>query len=217
MLGKWSFVMLLLVSIAGIAQAETRLKQLGVNPFYTPEIKSRDALRQMVKETRMELKNGFNQAGAADLFDDFVAQVGQSEIREIDINPGERLQWMIFRKGPTAKVVKDVVWAGMEPFAAFLVHVDKAGVRYTFVVPAKCGNVSLAMTQPVPVATAVSTAAAAESDTSLASETTLPQTPTETPEAEAFQPAYNTIQQTVSNATQEPPVTTWDNAPASRI
>jgi hypothetical protein len=155
MLGKWFLAVLLLVSIAGIAQAETQLKQLGVNPFYGPEIKSNDDFRRMVKETRVELKKGFDQAGASDLFDDFVAQVGQPDIREIDVNPGERLQWMIFRKGKTVKVVKDVVWAGKEPFAAFLVNVDKAGVRYTFVVPAKCGNVSLALTQPLPVAKVV--------------------------------------------------------------
>jgi hypothetical protein len=155
LLGKWFFVVLLLVSFAGIAQAETQLKQLGVNPFYGPEIKSNDDFRRMVRETLPELKKGFNQAGAADLFEDFVAQVKQPDIREIDVNPGEKLQWMIFRKGTTVKVVKDVVWAGKEPFAAFLVNVDKAGIRYTFVVPAKCGNVSLALTQPLPVAKVV--------------------------------------------------------------
>lgn len=143
---------LLLVGGVGMAEAETQLRQLGQNPFYGPEIKSNADFRRMVRETLAELKVGFAKAGAADLFDDFVSQSEQPDIREIEVNPGERFQWMIFRKGETIKVVKDVVWLGKEPFAAFIVNVDKAGNRYTFVVPAKCGNVSLAMITPLPPA-----------------------------------------------------------------
>lgn len=146
------FAALLVVGVAGVAGAETQLMQLGQNPFYGPEIKSNDDFRRMVLETTAELKIGFEKAGAADLFEGFVQQSAQPNIREIEVNPGERLQWMIFRKGETIKVVKDVVWLGKGPFPAFIVNVDRSGIRYTFVVPAKCGNVSLALTTPLPPA-----------------------------------------------------------------
>ncbi|KJS00854.1 MAG: hypothetical protein VR65_11370 [Desulfobulbaceae bacterium BRH_c16a] len=144
-------VILMLTGITGMAQAETKLKQLGLNPFYETELKSIDEFRQMVAETLPELKKGFEKAGAADLFDNFVAQAGRHDnVVVVEINPGEKLQWMIFKKGKTVRVVKDVVWDGKEPFTAFVLNVDKEGTRYTFVVPGKCGNVSLAMTRPVP-------------------------------------------------------------------
>lgn len=141
---------LLVLGGTGMAKAETQLRQLGQNPFYGNEITSNDDFRRMVRETTAELKIGFQKAGAADLFEVFLQQSAQPNLLEIEVNPGERLQWMIFRKRETVKVLKDVVWLGKEPFAAFIVNVDQAGMRYTFVVPAKCGNVSLALTTPLP-------------------------------------------------------------------
>jgi hypothetical protein len=151
MRGIFLLAVLMLVGVAGLAQAETKLAQLGRNPFYGTELRSIDEFRQMVAATLPELKTGFTKAGAPDLFDDFAAQTGRPEaIMAIEVKPGEKLQWMIFRKGKTVKVIKDVVWAGKAPFRAFALNVDKAGTRYTFVVPAICGNVSLAMTSPLP-------------------------------------------------------------------
>ena len=150
-MGIYLLAVLILVGVTGMAQAETKLKQLGQNPFYGTELNSIDEFRQMVAATLPDLKKGFAKAGAADLFDDFVAQAGRPDsIMAIKVNPGEKLQWMIFKKGKTVKVVKDVVWVGKESFSAFLLNVDKSGTRYTFVVPAKCGNVSLALTGPMP-------------------------------------------------------------------
>ena len=151
LLGRWLLAALVLVSVTGVVQAETELKQLGVNSLYGPELKSNDDFREMIKETLADLKKGFEKAGATDLFEEFVKQAEQADIREIDVNPGEKLQWMIFKKGTTVEVIKDVVWAGKEPFAAFLLNVDKAGVRYPFVISAKSGNVSLALPGPMPV------------------------------------------------------------------
>jgi len=154
MVGMCFLAVLMLFALSDQARAEFQLKQLGVNPFYGPEIKSNEQFRQMMDEMKVEMKKGFEKAGAIGLFDDFVAQSGRMDIRMIEVNPGEKLQWMIFRKGKTVKVVKDVVWVGKEPFPAFLVQVDKAGVRYVFVVPSKCGNVSLAFVGPVPAVVA---------------------------------------------------------------
>ncbi len=150
-LAVWLLAALVLVNVTGIVQAETELEQLEVNPLYGPELKSNDDFREMVNETRADLKIGFEKAGAADLFEEFVKQAGQQDIREIDVNPGEKLQWMIFRKNETIEVVRDVVWVGQEPFAAFLLNVDKAGAWYAFVISAKSGNVFLALPRLMPV------------------------------------------------------------------
>lgn len=151
LLAIWLLAALLLVSFTGVVQAETELAQLGINPLYGPELKSNDDFREMIKETFADLKKGFEKAGASDLFEDFVKQAEQPDIREIDVNPGKKLQWMIFKKGAVVEVIRDVVWIGKEPFAAFLLNVDKTGVRYPFVISAKSGNVSLALPMPIPV------------------------------------------------------------------
>lgn len=148
--GRWLLVGLLLVSVTGVVQAETELKEPGVNPLYGPELKSNDDFREMVTETHADLKKGFEKAGAIDLFEEFIKQAEQADIKEIDVNPGEKLQWMIFKKGETVEVIRDVVWIGKEPFAAFLLNIDKAGIRYPFVISAKSGNVLLALPKPIP-------------------------------------------------------------------
>jgi hypothetical protein len=146
---RWCLAFLVLASVTDVVLAETEVEQLGANPLYGPELKSNDDFRDMVKETFADLKQGFEIAGATDLFDEFVKQAGQADIREIDVNPGKKLQWMIFKRGDVVEVIRDVVWIGKEPFAAFLLHVDKAGVRYPFVISAKTGNVSLLPPRPV--------------------------------------------------------------------
>ncbi|MFH0780809.1 MAG: hypothetical protein V2B20_02510 [Pseudomonadota bacterium] len=135
----------------GVVQAETELEQLGVSPLYGPELKSNDDFREMVKDTLADLKQGFEKAGAADLFEEFVKQAEQPDIREIDVNPGEKFQWMIVKKGAAVEVIRDVVWLGQEPFAAFLLNFDKAGAWYTFVIAAKSSNVFLAPSSLMPV------------------------------------------------------------------
>ncbi len=143
---------LLLVGVTGMAQAETKLKQLGLNPFYAPELTSVDEFRQMVAQSLPDLKEGFVIAGASDLFENFVTQAGQPDsVVVVEVNPGEKLQWMIYKKEGKVKVIKDVVWVGNQSFTAFVLHVDRDGNRYTFVVPSKCGNVSLAYVSPLPV------------------------------------------------------------------
>lgn len=143
---------MLMLGVTTMVQAETQLKQLGQNPFYGTEMKSVADFQQMVKKTLPDLKKGFEMAGAADLFDEFVNQTNQSNIKTVEVKPGEKLQWMVFKKGKTVKIIRDVVWAGKKPFKAFQVTVDKSGKRYTFITAATCGNTSLAQITPLPPA-----------------------------------------------------------------
>jgi hypothetical protein len=156
-LGVWLVAMFVLLGIAGTAQAQTELKELGRNPF-SPELQSVGGFQDMVKETLPDLRRGFATAGASALFDDFVIQVEQSNIEKIDVPIGEQLQWMIYKKAQRVEVMKNVIWAGEEPFEAYRVVVEKDGKRHVFVVPTICGNVSLLrsidLPAPAPVVTA---------------------------------------------------------------
>ena len=146
----WFTAVVILLCVAGMTQAASELRERELPSLYGPEIKSIKQFQQMIKETVVDLKDGFAKAGAADLFEDFEVQAKRSDTQMIEVNPGEKLQWMIFRTEQSVHVAKDLIWAGEEPFSAFLVQVDKAGMRYVFVVPAISGNVSLAGTAPVP-------------------------------------------------------------------
>ena len=151
----WIVAVFLLLGVVGMAQAQTELKQLGRNPFFKPELQTVGDFEEMVKQTLPDLEKGFAKAGAAELFDDFVIQVDQSNIETVDVPIGEKFQWMIYRKAQRVEVMKDVVWAGQNSFKAFRLVVDQGGNRNTFVVPLICGNVALARTTSVPAATPV--------------------------------------------------------------
>ena len=144
------FVMFLFLCIVNAAHAETELKVLGTSPFSQFELKSVDDLRQMVESLRSDLKNGFERVGAADLFEGFVTQVNQGNVETIEVQPGQKMQWMIFRNARAVKVITDLVWAGDKPFTAYQLDVDKSGTRYSFIIPVVCGNVALAQASTVP-------------------------------------------------------------------
>ncbi|PTN36336.1 hypothetical protein C6366_09730 [Desulfonatronum sp. SC1] len=151
-LGVWLVALFVLLGVVGVAQAQTQLKELGRSPFFKPELQTVGEFQDMVKETLPDLKKGFATAGASALFDDFVIQVEQSNIEKINVPIGEQLQWMIYKKGQRVEVMKNVIWAGKEPFTAYRVVVEKDGKRHVFVVPTICGNVSLLRSSDLPAA-----------------------------------------------------------------
>jgi hypothetical protein len=144
------FMLCIFLCIGSVAYAETELKVLGTSPFSQYDLKSVDDLRQMVESLRSDLKNGFERVGAADLFEGFVTQVNQGNVDTIEVQPGQKMQWMIFRNARAVKVITDLVWAGDKPFTAYQLDVDKSGTRYSFIIPVVCGNVALAQASTVP-------------------------------------------------------------------
>jgi hypothetical protein len=144
------FVICLFLCIANVAHAESELKVLGTSPFSQYELKSVDDLQQMVESLRSDLKNGFERVGTADLFEGFVTQVNQGNVETVEVQPGQKMEWMIFRNARAVKVITDLVWAGDEPFTAYQLDVDKSGTRYSFIIPVICGNVALAQASTVP-------------------------------------------------------------------
>ncbi len=157
-LGVWLVAMFVLLGVVGTAQAQTELKELGRNPFYKPELQTVGEFQDMVKETLPDLRRGFATAGASALLDDFVIQVQQANIEKVDVPIGEQLQWMIYKKAQRVEVMKNVIWAGKEPFEAYRLVVERDGKRNVFVVPTICGNVSLLRSSDLPAPAPVVTA-----------------------------------------------------------
>ncbi len=90
------------------------------------------------------------------------ARPAPGAVVECDVRPGESLEWMVFRPGGGAPaVVRNVRWAGRQPFRAYLVRVADGETSYTFLVPKDCGNLSLLSTQAMAPAASVASVSAA--------------------------------------------------------
>ncbi|MCX5869596.1 MAG: hypothetical protein NTY00_02960 [Deltaproteobacteria bacterium] len=142
----------LVITCSSSAFAAVTLKRLGTHPFYRPAMTSETDLRTMVKKHSADIKTGFAKSGYPELFPDFMAQFPTAKVEFIKVAPGERVDWMLFRKkgtGPVA-VIKDVTWGGKAAFDAYSFTIDKDGQRYEFIVPAVCGNLSLRNISRVP-------------------------------------------------------------------
>jgi hypothetical protein len=146
------FGMCLVLSSASSVLAAETLKRLGTHPFNRPAMTSEADLRTMVDKNGASLQTGFAKAGDADLYPEFKSQFPSAKIEPVQVVPGQKLEWMLFRHNGTGpvKAVKDVTWGGDNSFNAFKFSIDKNGQRYQFIVPAICGNLSLMAVEAVP-------------------------------------------------------------------
>ncbi len=137
-----------------VASAKQTLFQLGTHPFYRPPLASEQDLLDMVANEKDNIKKGFEKAGYGALADPFIAQAPNAEITTVQIQKGEKIIWMLYKKNGknSVRVTRDVTWGGKEPIMAFQIPVDVDGKRYTFVVPHVCGNISLLQIGEVPQA-----------------------------------------------------------------
>lgn len=139
---------LAIVSIVLLNQptnAQVVLIKLGHHPFYQPALTSVTDLMNMVQENKSDIKKGFELAGIADLFHDFMAQLPNAQISKVKLHDGTHFEWMFSRKkgvGPVL-IAKNVTWINKAPIIAFKFHIDKSGKRYTFAVPLICSNIAL--------------------------------------------------------------------------
>ncbi|MDD3620435.1 MAG: hypothetical protein PHX57_13670 [Desulfobulbaceae bacterium] len=141
----------LVTAYASSAAAAVSLKRLAEHPF-SPPLTSVTEFQTMVEQNKSDLQDGFTRAGYPELYPEFMAQLPDAEVETIQVDPGDQFIWMLFRNKFTGrvKVLKDVTWAGDQPFEAYRFYVDSEGQRYEFLVPPICGNVTLANVGPVP-------------------------------------------------------------------
>jgi len=131
-------------------QAATKIFKLGTNPFYKVKNLQAEQVYSIVKKLEKNVKIGFKKAGAEDLFNPYMDQLQSAKLETVEIQPGETLQWMLYKKNKKVRVLKNATWAGKKPFKAYnfvLQHNDK---NYEFIFPAACLNISLKGISDVP-------------------------------------------------------------------
>uniref|UniRef100_UPI0040569591 IMCp domain-containing protein n=1 Tax=Candidatus Electronema sp. TaxID=2698783 RepID=UPI0040569591 len=136
-------------------QAASILRTVGRHPVSAPLATVED-LRAMMHDMDRDIQSGMTTAGYPDLFplvQAHIANYPQTQIAIVDYQPGQQIDWMLFRRNGKGrvKVARDVTWGGNVPLQAFEFAVDKDGHRYTFAVPLQCGNLALKESFPAPV------------------------------------------------------------------
>jgi hypothetical protein len=153
MLMKKIIFIVLILCFAFTVTGEEKVTQLGRHPFY----KSRDLkptdLKIIALDKAGEVKQGFEEAGSGDLVFAFLEQIQKADIQTIELNPGDTVKWMLFKKGRTVQVKNDVIWAGKKPVTAYNFTIFRDGKLYEFIVPKICGNISLKNVTEVPAPT----------------------------------------------------------------
>jgi hypothetical protein len=124
-------------------EGATKIKRLGATPVCKIKNLKADKVYAAAKKSERDLKTGFQKAGVGDVFEPFMDQLKTGKIETVQIQPGETLEWMLFKKKKLVGVAKDVVWAGKKPFKAFRTVVRYNDKDYEFIIPAICLNVSL--------------------------------------------------------------------------
>ncbi|MCU0580273.1 MAG: hypothetical protein MUF69_12145 [Desulfobacterota bacterium] len=131
-------------------QAATPLEQLGHAPFYRAKsLKAHDVYPLLVR-FKKDVALGFAQAGAADLYEPFMEQLKKQKPEAVSVQPGQNLQWMMYKKKGQVRVTRDRVWAGRAPFEAYRTVVRYQDVDYDFIVPKICLNIALKEVTAVP-------------------------------------------------------------------
>ena len=154
MKAKTIWLTLLLFLTIGIfplyVEGAQKIKRLGVTPVCTIKNLQADKVYAAVKKNERDLRTGFRKAGVADLFDPFMDQLRTSKPETVQVQPGESMEWMLFKKKKLVGVAKDVVWAGKKPFKAFRTVVRYQDKNYEFILPAICLNVALKSITDIP-------------------------------------------------------------------
>jgi len=146
------FIMALLLVSVSVANAATTLVEIGRSPFHQPPLKTKEDLLSMVKAKNPEVAKGFALAGRSDLYEVFMDQINKTKIDLVQFPKGSKFLWMFYKKKGkgTVRIVKDVTWGNDKPFPGFQFSVEKAGMKYTFVIPLGCGNVALMEESKIP-------------------------------------------------------------------
>jgi hypothetical protein len=144
----------LLAAPIGAVQAAGVLRSIGEHPMSSP-IATVDELKDMMRQRSGDIQAGMATAGHADLFplvQDHIARYPQTQINVVEYQPGQHIDWMLFRSNGRGrvKVAQNITWGGNDPLTVFEFFINKDGQRYTFAVPLACGNLSLKEAGPQP-------------------------------------------------------------------
>jgi len=131
-------------------QAETKIFKLGTHPFYKTKNLQPEKVYPLVKKLEKNIKIGFKKAGAEDLFNPYMDQIKSAQLEEVQIQPGETLQWMLYKKKNKVRVSQNIIWSGEKPFKAYRFVFQHNDKNYEFIFPAACLNISLKGISDIP-------------------------------------------------------------------
>lgn len=197
-------------------EAATPLKKLGKAPFYKAKSLKADDLYPLLVRLRKDVGQGFTQAGATELFEPFLEQLKKEKPEAVSVQPGQTVQWMMYKKKGRVRVTRDRVWAGKAPFEAYRVVVRYKDADYDFIVPKICLNISLKEVTAAPKPTAPPPPAvppAAKPEEPKALPPAAKEPPVTTPAPPAKEPPVPTLAPPAKEP-EKPPVTTAPPPPA---
>lgn len=136
---------LFLILFIGTISAQTILTKVGRHPFIQPSIISTSDLITVLQDNKSDVEKGFELAGQADLFDDFMMQLPDVKINKVNLPQFSRFKWMLGKRYGTGPIVitKDITWVSKTQLSVFQFYIDKNGDRFNFAVPLICGNIAL--------------------------------------------------------------------------
>jgi len=126
---------------------EIQVRRLGTTARFSGPMRSVDDLRSMVNTNRDQISRVLTMAGLGNISAQVLDALTTGHMTDAAITPGTHMEWMAEkRSGTTPALLRNVRWAGQQPFDAWQFSVDAGGFTYTFVVPKVCGNLSLVTT-----------------------------------------------------------------------
>lgn len=136
--------LLLLLSVC-VAQAASTLTVIGRHPFYQPPLQSVAELQDMMQVMQEDIMIGLEKAGYPELYEPLMQQFPQAEIQNVEYEPGQFFNWMLFKPNGVGEVraAQDITWGGDAPLSGYEFSIDVGEKRYTFAVPLFCGNIAL--------------------------------------------------------------------------
>ncbi|MGC8892498.1 MAG: hypothetical protein ACP5P6_07845 [Candidatus Saccharicenans sp.] len=151
----WVSVFLVFCLVASASAEVKKIKSIGHFTFarVRGKIPTPEVMKMLVDRYSADIKTGFEQAGSADLYQPFIDQLKTAQFEDTTWNPGDTVQWMLFRSHGKVKVSGELEWAGKKPVEVFAVKVKIGFKTYTFIIPKPCGNIALkGMVEEIPEA-----------------------------------------------------------------
>lgn len=143
---------LIFVFTIGSYAKTVKAYRLGTYPLVSCGVADVDSLKQNLFKNDEHVKKGFELAGYAELYLPFMNALETADIVEKELPTGTVLSWMIYRPGWKVRIAKDLEWASKKPLKVFAFTLKQGCTNYHFVIPKRCGNVSLyKITEDCPV------------------------------------------------------------------
>jgi len=142
LIGLFLLILMALPVAAQQNQDEIILKTLGRAPLASACVSTDDA-RRVLKQHSEEVGKALEQFPGGEIGEQIFVRLYENidvvEFYQTEIPIGQKLEWMIYKGG----LIKKVKWQGDYSFLSFCFKIEVEDGTAIFVIPARCGNISL--------------------------------------------------------------------------